>query len=119
MKLFSNLVAAIFTVLFIWAASMQYNDPDAALWYVLYGIAALASVLFLFQKLPKLIGLFLGVFYGIGGILFWPEQYQGVAISGGDIDNIEHARESLGLFVNAIVMLFYTWRISMRKKESL
>ncbi|SHI43234.1 Transmembrane family 220, helix [Arenibacter nanhaiticus] len=119
MNLFSKFFAAIFTVLFIWAASVQYNDPDAALWYVLYGIAALASVLFLFQKLPKLVGLLLAVSYGIGGILFWPEQYQGVAISGGNIDNIEHARESLGLFVNAIVILFYNWQISIQKKESL
>ena len=38
-------------LLFIAWAAFQYNDPDPFLWIVVYGLAALASILFLINRL--------------------------------------------------------------------
>ena len=89
MRLFSKIFSAVFTVLFVWAALVQYNDPDALMWYLIYGIAAVASFLFFLGKLNLLIPVLLSFAY------------------------IEHARESLGLIINALVMLFYAWKVKV------
>ncbi|MCK0188456.1 transmembrane 220 family protein [Arenibacter sp. F20364] len=115
MRLFYKIVSAVFTVLFIWAGLLQYNDPDAVLWYFLYGAAAVASFLFFFGKLNVSIAFVLSIAYLIGAWIFWPEHFEGVSIDGGNIDNIEHARESLGLLINALVMLFFAWRVRAEK----
>lgn len=116
MKLFSKIFSAVFALLFLWAAYLQYNDPDALLWYAIYGLAALVSVLFFLNRLPLVIAVGLAFAYLIGSYVFWPEKYEGFTIGGGDIDNIEHARESMGLLINALVMLFYAWRIRFGRK---
>ena len=116
MRLFSKIFSAVFTILFVWAALLQYNDPDALVWYMIYGIAAVASFLFFLGKLNLLVPVVLTLAYLIGAWIFWPEQFEGVAIGMGNIDNIEHARESLGLMINALVMLFYAWRIKVEKR---
>ncbi|MEZ4969108.1 MAG: transmembrane 220 family protein [Flavobacteriaceae bacterium] len=115
MRLFSKIFSGVFTILFVWAALVQYNDSDAIVWYILYGIAAVASFLFFLGKLNFLIPLILTFAYLIGAWIYWPEYFEGVAIGRGNIDNIEHARESLGLLINALVMLFYIWRIKLEK----
>ncbi|MCM4151251.1 hypothetical protein DHD05_06590 [Arenibacter sp. N53] len=111
MRLFSKIISAVFTILFIWATFLQYNDPDALLWYFIYGLAAIASFLFLMEKLVLIVPVVLSFAFLIGAYIFWPEHFEGVSIDGGNINNIEHARESLGLIINALVMLFYAWRI--------
>ncbi|GGW33014.1 transmembrane 220 family protein [Arenibacter certesii] len=116
MKLFSKIFAFIFAFLFIWSAVLQYNDQDAWLWYAIYGSAALASIFFVFDRLLLSIGVFLSFLYLISSYIFWPEKYEGVSIGGGDINNIERARESLGLLISAMVMLFYAWRIKLSRK---
>lgn len=115
MRFFSKIFSGVFTILFVWAAWLQYNDPDAMVWYFIYGIAAVASFLFFIGRLNLLVPIVLTFAYLIGAWIFWPEQFEGVAIGMGNIDNIEHARESLGLLINALVMLFYIWRIKLEK----
>ena len=44
-----NLGIAAFFALF---AIVQYNDPDPLLWMVIYGLTALACVLFSLKRLP-------------------------------------------------------------------
>lgn len=97
--------------MFVWAALVQYNDPDAFIWYFIYGIAAGASFLFFLGRLNLLIPVVLSFAYLIAAWIFWPDHFEGVSIGSGNIDNIEHARESLGLIINALVMLFYAWRV--------
>lgn len=111
MRLLSKIISAVFTLLFIWAAFVQYNDPDALLWYCIYGLAAIASFLFLMEKLFLVVPVVLSFAYFIGAYIFWPSHFEGVSIDGGNIGNIEHARESLGLLISAFVMMFYAWRI--------
>lgn len=45
-------ISAALAILFIAWAAFQYNDPDPFLWILVYGLAALASVLFLVNRLP-------------------------------------------------------------------
>ena len=107
MKPLFKFLALIFAILFIIAAYVQWNDPDATLWYFVYGIAALASILFFLNKLNFVIALILSILYLVGTIALWPEKWEGLSIGSGDIDNIERARESLGLLITGLVMLIY------------
>ena len=43
--------SALMALLFIAWAAFQYNDPDPFVWIVVYGLAALASILFLINRL--------------------------------------------------------------------
>lgn len=106
-----KVLSLIFALLFLTAAVLQYNDPDALLWYALYGLAALISVLFFFGRASYLIVAVLCVGYLVGAFVAWPSTYEGVTIGSGDIVNIEKGREALGLFIVSGVMLIYALRI--------
>ena len=117
MKIFFKILAFVFAVLFIWGAAVQYNDPDALKWYVIYGVGALASILFAFGRLRFLWALFLfGVYLGLS-IFNWPTVFEGVTIGEGDIENIEKGREALGTAILAMVMLIYALRIRFTKSQ--
>lgn len=49
---FLKIISAAMALLFIAWAVFQYNDPDPFIWILVYGIAALASILFLVNRLP-------------------------------------------------------------------
>ncbi len=117
MKRFYKILAAIFTILFSWSAYLQNNDPDALLWYAIYGVAALGSLLFALGRLPHMVAAILCVAYLIGGFVAWPETFEGFEIGAGDIVNIERGREACGLFIVAAVFLVYALRIRYNKKK--
>lgn len=117
MKVFFAIFAAVFAVLLTWAAYLQSNDPDAFLWYLIYGSAALACVSFIAKKLNFMIAYLFAAAYLIGAFFSWPDQFQGVEIGGGDINNIEHAREALGLLISAAVLTILALRIYWKKKQ--
>lgn len=117
MKTFLKILAVIFTILFVWAAILQYNDPDALLWYAIYGVAALGSLLFAFGRLNFMAASILCLAYLIGGFVSWPETYEGFEIGAGDIANIERGREAFGLLLVAAVFLVYALRIRFNKKK--
>lgn len=105
-----RLVALLFALLFIAAAIVQYNDPDPFIWIMFYGIAAVACLLFFANRFPPALGFILAAIYLVSAIRVWPEQFEGVSIGSGDIENIERGREALGLLIMALVMLFLGWR---------
>lgn len=43
----------VMLVLFVSWAGFQYNDPDALLWIVIYALAALGCLLYLFDLFPR------------------------------------------------------------------
>ena len=118
MTKFFKILAIVFAVLFAWAAYVQHNDPDAIRWYAIYGMAALASLLFALNQLKLSWALFLFVFYLGFAIYTWPETFEGVTIGEGDIVNIERGREALGLLVASLVMAVFGTRIWMGSKTS-
>ena len=117
MHKFSRVLALIFAVLFIWAGILQNNDPDALLWYAIYGVAALASILYYFNRLYPILGLILGLIYLAQAAMVWTVKFEGFEIGAGDIENIERGREAFGLLITGIFMLFLTF-CSYRKRRS-
>lgn len=117
MKKAFKLFAALFALLFLWAAVMQWNDPDAYVWYAIYGIPAVASGLFVFGKLPRGLAFLLSIAYLVGMVFAWPEHFEGFAIGGGDIINIERGREAFGLLITALVLLVYALRIRYAQRS--
>ncbi|GAB3811307.1 hypothetical protein GCM10028895_01340 [Pontibacter rugosus] len=55
--------------------------------------------------------------YTAGAILAWPERFEGIYIGGGDIKNIEEAREALGLLLCATTFtgLFFLEKYQQRR----
>ncbi len=102
-----KIFSLVFSLLFFSAAVLQWNDPDALVWTVLYGIAALVSLLYYFGKRHFWITLILGVVYLILAVFLWPDQWEGINLAEGNVANIERARESLGLIITAFVMFLY------------
>ncbi len=94
-------------LLFISFAAMQYNDPDPALWVSIYLVAATLSILAAFGKLPLIVMALACAACVIGAFYIWPEKYEGLEVGGGDIKNIEEAREALGLLLIGLVMFLY------------
>ncbi|MDG1572617.1 transmembrane 220 family protein [Robiginitalea sp. M366] len=113
MKPFFKAFAALMALLFAWAAYVQLNDPDAAVWIGIYLVAALGCLGFALGKLPYWLALVLGIAYLAGTFLFWPESFEGVRFGerGMANMNIERGRESLGLAITALVFLLLSWRI--------
>ncbi|MEN8797606.1 MAG: transmembrane 220 family protein [Flavobacteriaceae bacterium] len=110
MKNLFKLFALLMAMLFVIAAYVQWNDPDATLWYFIYGIAALASILFFMGRLSFVVAIILGLLYISGTVILWPEKWEGLSIGAGDIVNIERARESLGMLITGLIMLVYAVR---------
>lgn len=110
-----RIAALAFALLFIFSAIVQYNDPDPFLWIILYVTAAVACLVFFVNRFTVILGLVLGVIYLAGAIWVWPEQFEGVNIGSGDIENIERGREALGLIIVSGVMFFFAWKSRSKK----
>lgn len=96
-----KLLAAFFGLAYLSFVVLQYNDPDPALWMAIYGVAALLCFGVVAGKTAPAILWAAAVLYTLGAVYMWPSKYEGVQIGGGDIRNIEEARESLGLLLCA------------------
>lgn len=60
---------AVLTGMYIWFITLQFNDVDAALWVIGYGIAALFSSAIAFDVRPRLLQSMMTI-YGVL-VLFW------------------------------------------------
>jgi len=118
MTRFFKLFATIFALLCFASAYLQLNDPDPILWICIYIAAALVAILFVLNKLPNQAYFLFFLGYIIGAYLFWPDTFEGVSIGGGNINNIEHARESLGLLILAVVMFVFWLRSKKGSKQA-
>ena len=109
MKNTAKLFGWIMAVLFAAGAVVQYNDPDPALWMVVYGAAAFGSAAFAMGKLPAAACWGLAVLAFIGAGFNWPETFEGVRFTEAGMANmnIEEGREALGLVIIGITYLLY------------
>lgn len=114
---FKQILSTLMGIVFIVFAAMQYNDPDAAIWIAIYLVAAIFSFLVSFNRINQAILLVAFVAYAVGAVFFWPAKWEGIAIGGGDIKNIEEAREFLGLILTSSTML--TFALLSRSKARL
>ncbi|MFK7906054.1 MAG: transmembrane 220 family protein [Chitinophagales bacterium] len=100
-----NIVLALFFFAF---AAVQYNDPDGALWFFIYGIVGGISLLGVFKEynramlLSMMILYFGGFMYLFPSVIEWITQHEfGELIESMKTDKpfIEKSRESLGLLL--------------------
>mgnify|MGYP005824538213 FL=1 len=118
MATFFKIFAVVFTLLFGYAIVVQFNDPDALKWILIYLAAVVASILFLLKKLKPVIYFLLTIFYVVLFVVYWPETYEGVQLDHGmKTVNIEEGRESLGSLIAAVVMLVYGLRTRFLNKS--
>jgi hypothetical protein len=121
---FMRILNFTLAVMFLIFAFVQVNDPDPAIWILIYGAMAVISIMAIFEFYPKrvIIGLLivytLYSFVYLPGVLEWLRQ-DNKALLFDDLAKmqfpyIEEAREFLGLFICVAVLLFYTLR-SRRK----
>ena len=92
-------------VLFLIAAALQYNDPDPLRWMAIYGLAALACLLALAGRLPRLAPALIGLATlawaatlapGVVGRVSIGELFESYAMKS---EPVEEAREMGGLLV--------------------
>ena len=110
MKIFNG----IFAVLFLGFAALQYNDPDALLWIVIYMAMVVVCVLAFRKQHHKMLSLILGLFYIGYSVLLAPAlltwwQSGDRALLFDDIAKmqypyIEETREILGLLICLVVL---------------
>jgi len=103
MKRYDGLVWAILFLIF---GLLQFNDPDGMLWMIIYGSATLLSILAFKNKLKYSILWIAVVLYVIGAWYLWPDSYEGLTLDQGYTPAIEEARESLGLLICTIGMIW-------------
>ncbi len=110
-----KLVNAILSVIFILFAAVQYNDPDPLMWMAIYGMVAVVCAFAIIQSYNKFVMIVGVAFCLIGTLYYFPglmELFREHEISDltrkmkADQPFIEKSRESLGLFLAAIVLLF-------------
>lgn len=116
MKLVLKVLAYLFTILFTFGAVVQYNDPDATLWIVIYLLAATLSVLYALDKLQFIFPLLMGISCIVGFIYLYPNDFQGFNLSDGNIKTVELGREAFGLLIIAIVMLLFSFQLYRKSK---
>ncbi len=119
MNKFFKVFSLVFAVLFIWAAFVQWNDPDTFFWILIYALAALLSVLFFLDCLSFGLGVAMAIAYLAGVFLSWPDQFEGFTIGQGDITNIEEGREAFGLLICGVVLLVYALRVRYARRLKL
>jgi len=125
MKIFNS----IFLLLFVISAVLQYNDPDPALWIMIYLFGAincyfairkhnfprvtLAGVILLFAYAAYL-------FFDKDGVLTWLTEHQAENIAGSMKASspwIEETREFFGLMILISVLLINYWASKKNKVE--
>jgi hypothetical protein len=102
-----KIIGIILGLVFISFAAMQYNDPDATVWILIYLNAAAITILAAFGKVPVLVLAITTIACLLGAFYMWPDKYEGLEVGGGDIKNIEEAREALGLLLIGVIMFLY------------
>lgn len=114
MKALFKLLAFVLMLMFVYAAYVQGNDPDPLKWYLMYGFAAFASLLFLFGRFRPIMGLIAFIFFAYTTYNNWPADFEGVGGVDGDFlkmgtdnINVEMGREALGTAIAAVAMLLY------------
>jgi len=105
MKKKFRILGTTFSLLFLGAALVQFNDPDGLKWVALYGIGLITSVLFLLEKLSRLWAFLLAGFYLVLSVISWPDTFEGILLEKGNVVHVEEAREAMGLMISAIIML--------------
>lgn len=99
---FTKIIKYFFTLLFLFFAAVQYNDPDPIVWIPTY----LLPILLLWKKgkRDRIMYFGFGLIYLLWAANQFPAEWEGVRLNamGMKTINIELGRESLGLGIAGI-----------------
>lgn len=117
----------LLTLMFMAFASLQLNDPDPAVWIIIYGAMAVVCVMGIFEYYNRKLLVVLGLAFIVYCVLLWPgvaewlrQEDKGVLfddVMKMEYPYIEESREFLGLLICLAVLVFYLIR-SLRKKTA-
>lgn len=109
MRIFTYLLGLIF-ILF---SLVQLNDPDPVIWVIIYLVPAIISFLFTHRKVNRFMLFLLCLIYLIAAIYLFPPSISDwihaedkAQSLGMKLPGIEKARESMGLFICFLSLLF-------------
>ena len=112
----ARLIHAIVALAFVFMAVIQLNDPDPAYWIVVYVVVAVIPAARIFGYRLRKLTLFAGGMVLSGLIIATPGAIDYLASSDfgsitgkmlGEKPYVESARESIGLAMAAISLLYY------------
>jgi hypothetical protein len=97
------------SIIFIFFAGVQYNDPDPIIWIPVY----LVPIALVFYKKDKGLYFLIGCIYFLWAANQFPPEWEGLTLNevGMKTINIELGRESLGLAFTGLVV----WLMSFIK----
>jgi Transmembrane family 220, helix len=113
MKILNLLLAVLFLVF----AFLQINDPDPALWILIYGVMAVTCVLAAFGYYYSKILIGILIVYAVYSLTYWSSisrwlKADNKAMLFDDVAKmenlyIEESREFLGLFICILVLIMH------------
>lgn len=101
----------LFALLFAAGAAVQYNDPDAFLWILIYSFAAMIALGCTLNKVGSTLPLTVGGICLLGFLYLYPYDFQGFDLNDGDRKTVELGREAFGLLIISIVLLVLGFRL--------
>ena len=105
-----RILTGAMAILFLFAAAVQYNDPDPLRWMAIYGLAALTCGLSLVGRLPRLAPVAVGLAAlgwaatlapGVVGRVSVGDLFESYAMKS---EPVEEAREMGGLLIVTVWM---------------
>lgn len=101
---FSRIAVLILGLLFVLFAAVNLNDHDWYIWIPIYLYASTLCVLSFYEKGNIILNLLSMLLYMGGGIYLWPEKYMGITMPMSYAEEVELARESLGLAICGVAI---------------
>jgi hypothetical protein len=93
-----------YSIVFVFFAALQYNDPDPYFWILIYMFVSIISIISVFRDINSYLLLPVILFYVTGAIYIWPENYTGITMPMSYKPEVELTRESLGLAISAFCL---------------
>ena len=123
MRVINFLLALMFLVF----AFLQVNDPDPALWILIYGAMSVVCMMAIFESYNRKLLFALIMLYSVYCYFLWPGisewfRQEDKSVLFDDVMKMEHlyieeSREFLGLIMSMVVVLFYIIRSYRSKLE--
>lgn len=121
--LYMKIISYVMALLFITAALVQYNDPDAFLWMVIYGAAAVITIFFILGKITSFVTTAATVATLVVAVTLgyeaFTEGFRFTSLGTWQMENIaeEKAREAGGMVFITLWMLVMTFQL--RKSDTI
>jgi hypothetical protein len=110
----------LMVLLFSVAAMLQYNDPDGFIWFGLYGLAALFSVLWSKNRVHRYLMSGLAIGCLVWSVTIMPASSDQPVLDSFKMQSleVEEMRESMGLLIIAAWLLILSFLPKKQEQET-